>query len=204
MKNKSLIKQLLSQGSYTVINKHLMKKIGLDCTYMFQYLLDLQDNCFEGEFYQQQERLAEEFGWSVYKVQTVTKQLASYGLLSMKRRGMPAKIYYSINLEQVIAFLDNKLSVISSENIEDKSLEIDIHNTIETPITSYVEIKEQVMGDLGVKEHTNLKHPNNQIKEEQSNLNINGGTTSAEIKDPYNPAPELVDEVFNSCLPSKL
>lgn len=148
-----------------------MKKIGLDCTYMFQYLLDLQDNCFKREFYQQQEKLAEEFGWSVYKVQTVTKQLASYGLLSMKRRGMPAKIYYSINPEQVIEFLEDKLSVVSSENIEDKSLEIDIHNTIETPSTSYVEIKEQVMGNLGVKEHTNLEHPNNQTREEHNNLN---------------------------------
>lgn len=179
MNAQEFAKNSLAQGSYTIINKHLMRKIGLDCTYMLQYLLDLQTNVFEGEFYQQQERLAEEFGWTVYKVQTVTKQLAGYGLLRMRRRGMPAKIYYSINNEQVIAFLDNKLSVISSENIEDKSLEIDIHNTIETPITSHVEIKEQVMWNLDVKEHTNLKQTNKQNKEEQPNLNINGGEASA-------------------------
>jgi len=229
MKNPSLVKQLLSQGSFTVINKPLMKRIGLDCAYMFQYLLDLQDNCFEGEFFQQQERLAEEFGWSVYKVQTVTKQLASFGLLNMARRGMPAKIYYSINPEQVIAFLDDKLSVISSENIQDKSLEIDIHNTIETPITSYVEIKEQVMGNLGVIEHTNIKHTNKQNKDKQTNININVDNTSAEIKDPYilnylssqvynshfnlrdktkqtednNLNPEYIDKLLDSCLPIK-
>lgn len=204
MKNKRLIKQLLSQGSWTAINKPLMKKIGLDCTYMFQYLLDLQDNKFGPDFFQEQRRLAEEFNWTIYKVQTVIKQLVGYGLLSVIKKGIPAKNYYSINEDQVLCILENLTHILSSENIEDKLVGIDIHNSIDNTVSSDVEIQALVPSISGDIKHTNLKQPNNQIKEEQSNLNINGGTTSAEIKDPYNPAPELVDEVFNSCLPSKL
>jgi len=172
MKQKGLIKQLLSHGSWTAINKPLMKKIGLDCAYMFQYLLDLQDNCFEGEFFQQQERLAEEFGWTVYKVQTVTKQLVGYGLLSVIKKGLPAKNYYSINEDQVLCILEDLTQILSSENIEDKSAGIDIHNSIDNTIPSDVEIKALVPPISNDIEHTNFKHTNSKhTKVEQSNLN---------------------------------
>ena len=44
---KGLAKQALSQGSFTIIHKGLMRKIGLYETYLLQYFLDLQDNSFE-------------------------------------------------------------------------------------------------------------------------------------------------------------
>ena len=171
MKRKSLVKQFLGFGSWTSINKPLMKKIGLDCTYMFQYLLDLQENCFEGEFFQQQERLAEEFGWTVYKVGTVIKQLVGYGLLSVTKKGLPAKNYYAINEDQVLCILEDLTQILSSENIEDKSIGIDIHNSLDNTIPSDVEIKALVVAESKHIEHTNSKHTKETDKVEQPNLN---------------------------------
>ena len=167
---KGLVKQLLSQGSWTAINKPLMKKIGLDCTYMFQYLLDLQDNVFDGEFFQQQDRIAEEFGWTVYKVQTVIKQLVGYGLMSVSRRGLPAKNFYSINDEQVVVILNNLTSILSSENLEDKTLQIDIHNTVDIDTTGNTKMEELATPKSKHIEHTNSKQPNKNILKEQPNI----------------------------------
>jgi hypothetical protein len=171
MRKKSLVKQFLGFGSWTSINKPLMKKIGLDCTYMFQYLLDLQENCFEGEFFQQQERLAEEFGWTLYKVQTVIKQLVGYQLLSVTKKGLPAKNYYSINEDQVLCILEDLTQILSSENIEDKSAGIDIHNSVDNIIPSDVEFKALVPSKAQHIEHTNSKQPKETIIRDQPNLN---------------------------------
>lgn len=171
MRQKGLIKQLLSQGSWTAINKPLMKKIGLDCTYMFQYLLDLQDNKFGPDFYQQQERLAEEFNWTIYKVQTVIKQLIGYGLLSVTKKGIPARNFYSINEDQVLCILEDLTQILSSENIEDKSVGIDIHNSINNTISSDVEIKALVTPISADIKHTNFKQTKELDKEEYTNLN---------------------------------
>jgi hypothetical protein len=200
MKRNSLIKQLMSQGSYTIVNKPLMKKIGLDCTYMFQYLLDLQDNCFEGEFFQQQERIAEEFGWTVYKVQTVIKQLVGYGLMNVVKKGLPAKNYYSINHEQVVVILNDLTQILSSENIEDKSAGIDIHNIPENTLPSDVDSKAQVLSLPHDIEHTNFKHTKKQNKKEQNNINNNNIISAENVTGSF-PPPEMTDEVFDKLFP---
>lgn len=148
---KGLAKQALSQGSFTIIHKGLMKKIGLYETYLLQYLLDLQDNKFEKPFYQQQERLSEMFGWSVYKVAETLKELQRLELLIVVKKGMPAKNWYLINEAQVLKFLED-LSSLPTEVEESDDL------SFENSITSAMKTKALVLLNSQGKEHTNLEH----------------------------------------------
>ena len=102
------LKKLLSSSSYTVINKHLMKHIGLEETFMLQYLLDLQTNTFKGEFYQQQSRLSEEFNWSLHKVKTTMTSLKDLGLINIIKKGVPARNFFVINESKVIEILSDQ------------------------------------------------------------------------------------------------
>lgn len=104
------LKKLLSSSSYTVINKHLMKLIGLEETFMLQYLLDLQTNNFKGEFFQQQSRLADEFGWSLHKVKTTMTSLKDLGLINVIKKGVPARNFFLINESKVIELLSDQLA----------------------------------------------------------------------------------------------
>jgi len=149
---KGLAKQALSQGSFTIIHKGLMRKIGLYETYLLQYFLDLQDNSFEKAFYQQQERVAEEFGWSVYKVAETIKELQRLELLTVVKKGMPAKNWYLVNETQVLRFLEDLSSLPSViKESEDLSFEISI--------SSAMKAKALDLFNSQHKEHTNLEQP---------------------------------------------
>lgn len=161
---KGLAKQALSQGSFTIIHKGLMKEIGLYETYLLQYFLDLQDNKFEKPFYQQQERLSEMFGWSVYKVAETIKELQRLELLIVVKKGMPAKNWYLINESQVLKFLKD-LSSQPSVLRESDDFEFEIN------ISSAMKTKALALLNPQHKEHTNLEHTNKLDKEEYTNLN---------------------------------
>jgi hypothetical protein len=157
---KGLAKQALSQGSFTIIHKGLMRKIGLYETYLLQYFLDLQDNSFEKAFYQQQERVAEEFGWSVYKVAETIKELQRLELLIVVKKGMPAKNWYLVNETQVLRFLEDLSSLppVIKES-EDLSFEISI--------SSAMKAKALDLFNSQHKEHTNLEQPKRPEEVEQ-------------------------------------
>jgi hypothetical protein len=157
---KGLAKQALSQGSFTIIHKGLMRKIGLYETYLLQYFLDLQDNSFEKAFYQQQERVAEEFGWSVYKVAETIKELQRLELLTIVKKGMPAKNWYLVNETQVLRFLEDLSSLppVTKES-EDLSFEISV--------SSAMKAKALALLNSQHKEHTNLEQPKRPDEVEQ-------------------------------------
>ena len=125
MKNEALLRTVLGSDNFIVINKPLAKSIGLEETYMFQHLLGLSVNCFGGkEFFQQQDRIAEELGLSLYKTKAVIKNLIELGFLTVTFKGVPAKNYYSFNSDAVMSKLNN-LSVDNEPSSESKIDQLD-------------------------------------------------------------------------------
>jgi DNA-binding transcriptional regulator GbsR (MarR family) len=129
---KQVIKEF-GLSSFWMVNKTLTKKIGIQQTVILQHLIDLQNNVFGGkEFFQQQERLMEEFNLSRRQISQSIDELITLELITCNKKGVPAKNYYFVQEQKVMELLSNNTSTESdSDNIQSndvKSVEV-IDNT---------------------------------------------------------------------------
>ena len=103
---ETIIKQLTS-SSYWTLNKDLCRTIGLQNTLLLQHFIDLQYKVFGGnEFYQQQERIQKELGLKEWSIKQSINYLLKEGIISVEKKGIPAKNYYLICEDKLISLLD--------------------------------------------------------------------------------------------------
>jgi len=57
------------------------------------------------EFYKTDKDFADELGMGLYELKGAKKKLNDLGLVSIKRKGVPAKTYYKVNVEKVITLI---------------------------------------------------------------------------------------------------
>lgn len=108
---------LLSNTGYIIVNKEIIKKIGLYeaillgelCSeYMYWKKKDETINEF---FYSTRENIEENTGLSAYQQRTAISNLIKKDIIVMKSEGMPLKTWYFIN--------ENKLQELLFDNIEE-------------------------------------------------------------------------------------
>lgn len=116
--SKQIITGTLIQGAFFSVNKAVAKYLkSNDAALILSHLIYLQEHHFGGnEFYQQQERLMEECNVSLSVLRSSMKILSEGGMVSIKRKGTPAKNYYYINYSRIAEILDSS----SSTNLENK------------------------------------------------------------------------------------
>lgn len=105
MEKEITIKHIFGSEAYWTINKKMFKYVGLEATLLLQHFSDLQKNVFEGEFFQQHERIMEELDLSRRKIENAINVLREVGFLSVKRKGLPAKNYYTVESANIATFL---------------------------------------------------------------------------------------------------
>jgi hypothetical protein len=98
-------KSLIGSSAYWTINKKMAKKIGLHATLLLQHFIDLEDAFFDGEFYQQFDRLSEDLFLSKKQISSLLKILENENFISISRRGIPRKNFYTINHNVILEFL---------------------------------------------------------------------------------------------------
>lgn len=104
---------LLSSTAYLIVNKKLSREVGLEASALLADLISKQVY-FENEqgctdyFFNTIENIEKDTTLSVYKQRAAISKLKSLGLISVKRKGIPAKRYFKVNAEQVMQFLHNK------------------------------------------------------------------------------------------------
>ena len=82
----------------------------------------------DGWFYKTQSEWLEETGLSRYEQETARKQLCSKNLISEQRRGVPARIYYRVNIDEIAkSILETVESQIdgSSQTVKPNESQID-------------------------------------------------------------------------------
>lgn len=100
------IQKLLSIDGYWTINKHLARTYGFHATALLQQLIELQCEFFpNGDFYQQQDKLADKIGISEKVLVPARKKLVEAELL-IARRGHGAKYYYTVLLDNITKFFE--------------------------------------------------------------------------------------------------
>ena len=102
---------LLSNNGYIIVNKHLIKTIGLHEAIILgemcsEYTYWSSVNRLEyGFFYSTRENIEKNTGLSPYQQRQAFKTLVDIGAIITKERGMPQKIWYSLNEEKIYELL---------------------------------------------------------------------------------------------------
>lgn len=116
--NKQFITGTMLQGSFFSVNKVVAKYLkSNDAALLLSHLIYLQEHHFKGgEFYQQQEKLMEECNLSKSALRICMKILSDAGIVSIKKKGTPAKNYYTINF----SVLEDIFSLSSDQDSDHK------------------------------------------------------------------------------------
>ena len=97
------LKQLLMSSSYFVLNKQIVKAIGIEAGFLLTTLIEASDGLAndEGWFYKTSPSLEEETGLSNHKQSKIIDELTKLGILEQENKGMPMKRYFRINFNKI-------------------------------------------------------------------------------------------------------
>lgn len=124
------VTELLSLGGYITFNRRVAEEVGTDAALIFGALC-FKANQFEGQFYVDQDELADMTMLSVFQVRKAVETLKKCGLVSVKRKGVPARNYYEIDEDIAIKMFINSTSrYVKIKHLEVQKLDnILINNT---------------------------------------------------------------------------
>lgn len=97
------LKQLLMSSSYFVLNKQIVKAIGIESGFLLTTLIEASDGLAndDGWFYKTAPSLEEETGLSNHKQSKIIEELTKLGILEQENKGMPMKRYFRINFKKI-------------------------------------------------------------------------------------------------------
>ena len=102
------MKHILGSSAFLIVNKYLSKSVGINAAIMLADLLS-KDHYFEDDwFFNTEKNIENDTTLSAYQQRKALKVLKDKGFIDVKRKGIPAKLYFKINEEQVVKFLNNK------------------------------------------------------------------------------------------------
>lgn len=112
--NKNMnILSILASGNYIVINRDLLKKYGINVTLMLCELaseynyFDKNGKLEDGMFYSTIDNISERTGLSKYQQAEALKALDEVGIVKSVIKGMPAKRYFKIDVEELTKQIAN-------------------------------------------------------------------------------------------------
>ena len=105
-----LIKKLFSGSYYYMLNKTLLKEVGLDEALILSCLIDANEIFEEEWFYQTSDTIQELTTLSEFRQTKAINKLIKLNILEKKVKGLPAKRYFRINSDKVLEILEGKFS----------------------------------------------------------------------------------------------
>jgi hypothetical protein len=182
------ILKLLSSDSYIAYNKQLAKEVGVDEAIVFGELCSIC-NIHAEEFYFEQHRIIDETCLTEYRIRNALKNLRDFGLVSVTKKGLPAKNYYSLNEKVLVEIISRSTSGIKFDTTGDYKIDTTITNTTNNTNTSKENTtkKKQTKSDYEAEfEEIWLLYPRKELKSLGLKHYISArknGTTYEEIKD---------------------
>lgn len=149
----SILMSILSSDAYIILNKYVMKAIGLHEAILLGELCSeyiywcKEDKLQDGYFFSTRENIEKETTLSPHQQRQALKNLVNFGFIEVTEKDMPKKTYYKVIEERVYEFLSkieldfaevkkfndktSKNLTSSDENIEDQDVKnFNINNNI--------------------------------------------------------------------------
>jgi len=168
----------------------LIHKIGIIPATVLVHLMDLQRNAFgNGEFYQQQNRMAESLGLSIDIIKRTIKKLKSLGLLKVKKKsvnGQPPKNFYDVNVTLYKKMLEETVSVKSTQSLVENTPIVSVKSTqslVENTPTNTRQTETILTDTKEIKTRNDLVTSNNTSR--LSNFYANREITSNDIENKF-------------------
>ena len=178
---------LLSNTGYIIVNKEIIKKIGLHEAILLGELCSeyiywkKKDETVNEFFYSTRENIEENTGLSAYQQRTAISNLVKKDIIVMKSEGMPLKTWYLIN--------ENKLQELLFDNIEE-----DTENEMEK--SSSKDVIQQDVKKIDNKELNNFRTSYEEIlQHDVKEVNINNNKN--------NNKENKIDGLFNFIINNK-
>lgn len=133
----NILMSLLSNSGYIIVNKEIIRKIGLHEAIILGELCseycywDKANKLDNGYFFSTRENIAENTGLSAYQQREPFKKLVNIGIVKEKLKGMPQLKWYSLDMDNLYKLFNEKTDFISrceetkeqgSEKLNDKDL----------------------------------------------------------------------------------
>lgn len=87
----------LASDNYIIYNKSIAKEYGIEEAIVLGAMCGYQRGFGSGEFYRDEEQIAEDTGLTIYAIRKAKKTLQNAGILIITKKGMPARHYFKIN-----------------------------------------------------------------------------------------------------------
>ena len=178
---------LLSNTGYIIVNKEIIKKIGLHEAILLGELCSeyiywkKKDETVNEFFYSTRDNIEENTGLSAYQQRTAISNLVRKDIIVMKSEGMPLKTWYFIN--------ENKLQELLFDNIEE-----DTENEMEK--SSSKDVIQQDVKKIDNKELNNFRTSYEEIlQHDVKEVNINNNKN--------NNKENKIDGLFNFIINNK-
>jgi len=188
---RKLLSKSIGKNSYWSLNKHLVRKIGLESTLILQHIIDLQEVFKKNEIFQSQPNMAEELGITEYAIKTKIVELTKGGYINVIKKGIPCKNYYSTNDDKIIDILVTELvDTKSTDLLEVDNTNDELNGLVDTKSTDKV-ISNQLTSDI----ETLPTITNNTIKNTTNNTDQAEPTYSSQLVD--NMISKFVNKISN-------
>ena len=125
----SILMSILSNDGYIILNKYVMKALGLHeaillgelCSeYIYWYK---EEKLQDGFFYSTRENIEKETTLSPFQQRQALKKLTEMGLVEILEKDMPKKTYYKVDEEKVYRFLlETDLNLTEVKKFKEKTL----------------------------------------------------------------------------------
>lgn len=167
------LKQLLMSSSYFVLNKQIVKAIGIEAGFLLTTLIEASDGLAneDGWFYKTSPSLEEETGLSNHKQSKIIEELIKLGILEQENKGMPMKRYFRINFQKIEELVFKK----DSKNLKSS-------------------IKENEKQGFKNFESKDLKNSNACIEKISNNKELNNNNLNKELNNIYKEAIDYLNE----------
>lgn len=131
-RRKMSILRLLASDGFLSVNKHIARIVGLDAAVLLaelasahNYFENTEQLTTDGMFFETVDRIEENTTLSKYQQSKAVGVLVDAGILETKKIGIPAKRYFKINEQSVLAMLDHKRSKnFTTEGEKSEPLEV--------------------------------------------------------------------------------
>lgn len=182
---RNSIKQLLMSSNYFILNKQLVKSLGIETAFLLSALVEADDQLAdeEGWFYQTSKTIEDITGLSNYKQSLGIEKLIDLGILEQINKGIPMKRYFKISYEKIQKLLFKKFENCTSKNLKtssqkiSKNKELNINN-----IDKKLRDKEIKKDDDNINNLDGIDQEVKEVKEDKKESSPKGSSSSFDIK----------------------
>lgn len=129
---------LLSCDGYIICNKTLIKKFNADCAILvgelcaeYNYYKNLGQLDSDGSFYSTRDNIEQNTGLNDYAQRKAIKMLSEAKILTVTKKGLPAKNYYKLNASQLLSLFTTGDTELEAPEVQP----LDINNNKQIIIT---------------------------------------------------------------------